>query len=156
MDSYIIFIAKTAWKKIGALKFLPPEVAPYISNIYCCHVWAGDPSYYFELLDKLQKIICRTIGPSLAASLDPLAHRLNVASLSLFYRYYFGKCSQELAQLVLLPFFRERSTRYSDRLQDFSAIIPKCYIQGCLCQQFLSLDSYTLEFPTYRMLSFDL
>ena len=112
---YIISIAKTASKKIGALihsmKFLSPEVALYLykSTIrpcmeYCCHVWAGAPSCYLELLDKLQKRICRTVGPSLAASLEPLAHRWNVASLSLFYRYYFGKCSSELAQLVALPF----------------------------------------------------
>ena len=32
-------------------------------------------------------------GPSLAASLEPLAHRRNVASVSLFYEYYFGRCS---------------------------------------------------------------
>ena len=42
---------------------------------YCCHVWAGAPSYYLELLDKLQKRICITVDPSLAASLEPLAHR---------------------------------------------------------------------------------
>ena len=94
---------------------------------YCCHVWAGAPSCYFELLDKLQKRICTTVGPSLAASLEPLAHRRNVAILSLFYRYYFGRCSSELAQLVPLPFSRGRSTRYSDRLHDFSVIIPRCY-----------------------------
>ena len=41
---------------------------------YCCHVWAGAPSCYLELLDKLQKWIWRTVGPSLAASLEPLAH----------------------------------------------------------------------------------
>ena len=64
---------------------------------YCCHVWGVAPSGYFELLDKLQKLICRTVGPSLATSLDPLAHCQNVASLSLFYRYYFGRCSSELA-----------------------------------------------------------
>ena len=34
---------------------------------YCCHVSAGAPSYYLELWDKLQKRICRTVGPSLAA-----------------------------------------------------------------------------------------
>ena len=100
--SCIISIAKTASKKIGALicsmKFLSPEVALYLckSTIrpcmeYCCHVYAGVPSCYLELLDKLQKRICRTVGPSLAASLEPLAHRQNVASLSLFYRYYFGR-----------------------------------------------------------------
>ena len=102
--SYIVSIAKTASKKIGALirsmKFLSPEVALYLykSTIwpcmeYCCHVWAGAPTCYLELLDKLQKRILRTVGPSLAASLEPLAHHRNVASLSLFYRYYFVRCS---------------------------------------------------------------
>ena len=89
--SYIISIAKTASKKIGALtcsmKFLSPEVALYLykSTIqpymeYCCNVWAGAPSCYLELLDKLQKQIYRTVGPSLTASIEPLACRLNVAS----------------------------------------------------------------------------
>ena len=71
--------------------------------------------------------ICRTVGPSLAASLESLAHRRNVASLSLFYRYYFGRCSSELAQLVPLPYSRGRPTCYSDRLHDFSVTIPRCY-----------------------------
>ena len=80
--SYFVSIAKTASKKIGALirsmKFFSPEVALYLckSTIrpcmeYCCHVLAGAPSCYLELLDKLQKRICRTVGPSLAASLEP-------------------------------------------------------------------------------------
>ena len=68
-----------------------------------------------------------TVGPSLVASLEPLAHRQNVPSLSLFYRYYFGRCSSELAQLVPLPFSRGRSTCYSDRLHDFCVTIPRCY-----------------------------
>ena len=136
--SYIISIAKTASKKIGALirsmKFHSPEVALYLykSTIfpcmeYCCHVWTGAPRCYLDLLDKLQKWICRIIGPSFAASLEPLAHHRNVASLSLFYRYYFGRCSSKLAPLLPLPFSRVRSTRYSDRLHDFSVTIPRCY-----------------------------
>ena len=71
--------------------------------------------------------ICRIVGPVLAASLEPLTHCSNVGSLSLFYRYYFGRCSSELAQLVPLPFSRGRSTRYSDRLHDFSVTIARCY-----------------------------
>ena len=141
--SCIICIVKTASKKIGALirsmKFLSPEVAQYLykSTIqpcmeYCCHVWAGAPSCYLDLLDKLQKRICRIVGPLLAASLEPLAHRRNVASLSLFYRYCFGRCSLELAQLVPLPFSRVRSTRYSDRFHDFSVTIPRCYEDVCV------------------------
>ena len=48
-------------------------------------------------------------------------------SWSLFYRYYFGRCSSELAQLVPLPFSWGRSTCYSDRLHDFSVTIHRCY-----------------------------
>ena len=80
-----------------------------------------------DLLDKLQKQICRIVGPSLDASLEPLAHRQNAVSLSLFYRYYFGRCSSELAQLVPLPYSQERPTRYSDRLHEYSVTIPRCY-----------------------------
>ena len=94
---------------------------------YCCHFWTGAPKCYLELLDKLQKRICRTVGPLFAASLMPLAHRGNAASISLFFRYYFDKCSSELDQLVPLPCSWGRSTRYSDRLHDFSVIIPRCY-----------------------------
>ena len=82
--SYIIFVAKTASKKISFTLFyevLSPEFALYLckSTIrpcmeYCCHVWAGAPSCYLELLDKLQKRICKTVGPSLVASLESLAH----------------------------------------------------------------------------------
>ena len=75
---------------IRSMKFLSPDVALYLYKPtirpymeYSCHVWAGAPSCYLELLDELQKQICGTIGLSLAASLEPLAHRRNVASLSL-------------------------------------------------------------------------
>ena len=115
--SYIISIFKSASKKIGALicsmKFFSSEVALclYKSTIhlcmeYCCRVCACAPSSYLEMLDKLQKWICRTVGPLLATSLEPLAQ--------LFYRYYFGRCSFELAQLVPLRFSRGRSTHYCD------------------------------------------
>ena len=87
--SYIISIAKTASKKIGALicsmKFLSPEVALYLykSTIWpcmkcCCHVRGGAPSCYLELLDKLQKRICRTVSPSPAAYFESLAHLRDV------------------------------------------------------------------------------
>ena len=63
--SYIISIAKTASKEIEVLiffmKFLSSMVALYLykSTIrpctkYCCHVWAGAPSCYLELLNKLK------------------------------------------------------------------------------------------------------
>ena len=116
------------------MKFFSPEIALYLYKSiirpcmeYCCHIWAGAPSCYLELFDKLQKRICRIVGPLLAASLEPLAHRRNMACLSFFYMCYFSRCSTELAKLFLLPFSRGRSTRYSDRLHDFSVTIPRCY-----------------------------
>ena len=102
---------------IWPMKFLSPEAALYLYKTtihpcmeYCCHIWAGAPSCYLELLHKLQKWICRTVGPLLVPSLEPLAHHWNVASLS----------------LVPLPFSWGRSTHYSDRLHDFFVTIPRC------------------------------
>ena len=110
---YIVSIAETASKKIGdltrSMKFLFAEIVLYLykSTIrpcmeHCCHVWTGSFCCYLELLDKLQKRICRIAGPSLAVSYEP--HRQHVASLSLFCR----------------------STHYFDRLHDFSVTIPRC------------------------------
>ena len=96
---------------------------------YCCHVWAGAPSCYFDLLDKLPKWICRTVGCSLPASFEPLAHRWNVANLSLFYRYYFVRCWSELVQFVPLPYSWVWSTGYSGRLHVFSVTICNVTIQ---------------------------
>ena len=104
--SCIISIAETVSKKIGALirsmKFLSPEVALYLYKSItrpcmecCCHVWAG----------ASLKQIFMTVGPSLAVFLKSLVNRRGVASLTLFYRYYFGICSSELAQLVPFPFY---------------------------------------------------
>ena len=87
---YIISIAKTVSKKIGALirsmKFVSPEVTLYLckSTIWPCmeyyyHVWTGAPSCL------LKKQMCRTVALSLAASLEILGHRRNAAGLSLSY-----------------------------------------------------------------------
>ena len=130
------------------MRFLSHEVALYLHKAtiwpcmkYCCHHWAGVPSCYLELLDKLYKQICMTVGPSHAAFLEPLAHRRNVTSLSLFYRYYFGRCSSEQAQLIPLPFSRGRSTRYSDILHDFSPFLNVTRISMSSVSFLAQLDS---------------
>ena len=89
--SYIISITKTASKKIGALirsmTFLSPDIALHLykSTIWplmecCCHVWAGAPSCYLELSDKLQKRIFRIVGPSLASSLIQIQIQQDIES----------------------------------------------------------------------------
>ena len=81
--SYIISTAKTTSKKIAALlrsmKFLFLEVALYLykSTIspymeYCCNAWTGAPSCSWELLDKLQKRMCRTVGGSGSEKLNKI------------------------------------------------------------------------------------
>ena len=96
---------------------------------YCCYVWAGAPSHYLELLDKLQKQICGTIRPSSAVSHEPLAHHQNVARLSLFNMYqlvdWFHFLILERALLVIL-------------IGCMIFLSPFKILQGCLCQQFLS------------------
>ena len=74
-SSYIISIAKTASRKIGALirsmEFLSIEVALYLYKStpsymeYCCNVWAGAPRCYLEFLQKLQMWICIVTYPEL-------------------------------------------------------------------------------------------
>ena len=72
---------------------------------------------------ELQTWECRTINHSF----ETLPHCLNVATLSLFCRYCFGRCSSELAEQFLLPYLIGRSTRYSNRWHDFSVTILECF-----------------------------
>ena len=77
---------------------------------YCSHIRGSFP--HASLLDRVESKTIHLIGdPSLTSTLDPLSLRRKVASLSLFYRYYFGHCSDELAACIPPPMARPRSTR---------------------------------------------
>ena len=91
-------------------------------------VWAGALSFH---LNKSQKQVFRTAGPTTKASLEPLTHRRNVASLS-FISITFGTCLSELAELAPLPYSRGRSTSYSNSLHGFYVAIPTCYKDVCI------------------------
>ena len=97
--------------------FYKPAMRPSIG--YCFHDWVVGPSCSLNIWDKLQKQKCRTVNHSL----ETLPHCLNVATLSLFCRYCFSRCSFELAELVLLPYLSDRSICLSNRLHDFSVTI---------------------------------
>ena len=135
--SCIFSTVKTASKKTRALfrsmKFLSLKVSLYLCRSivrprmkYCCHVSADALGCYFDMLDKLQKRACRTVGPTLVTSLELLVHRRNVARLSLFYRYYICRYSPELAELVPLPCSCGKSSRCSERFLFFFTI-SRCY-----------------------------
>ena len=109
---------------------------------YCCHVWAGASSCFLELLDKLQKWTCRTVGPSLVTSIESLAYCQNVASSSLFYRYYFGGCSSELVQLVPLRFRVPGSFTLECReVLTTLGFIPKIPFTSHLSTEFIKVPS---------------
>ena len=82
------------------------------------------------------------VSLSLAAPLEPLAHHQNVASFSLFYRYYFGRCSSVLDELARLPPSCGRSTRYSNSLHDFCVAISGCYKDIMKSDKGCNVDSF--------------
>ena len=67
------------------------------------------------------------MDPSLAAYLVFLVQCQNVARVDLFYRYYFGICSSEMAKLVPLTHFCVRYNCYSNILYGFSVSMYRCY-----------------------------
>ena len=101
---YIESIAKAASRKVGPLyraqHFLTPESTLYLYKYtiwpcmeYCPHIWGGAPrSHRLDLLDRMQKWVVRLVCSGLSSDLQALSHRRDVASLSLFYKYYYGKC----------------------------------------------------------------
>ena len=110
------------------------------------HVWAGGSSWYLELLDKLQKRICRTVGCLLATSLQPLALAQNM-----FFRTDSTSSTSFLLREVHLLFWW---------IVDFSLTIPKCY-KDVYLNSFFSCtarlwDSWPIEcFPlTYDLNGF--
>ena len=110
---HIVQIAKSAWKKLGVLFWCKQYFDSaqlfklYIGFIhpcleYCSHIWGSSP--YTSLLNRVEsKAIHLISNPSLTSTLDPLSLCRKVASLSLFYRYYFGHCSDELVACIPTP-----------------------------------------------------
>ena len=132
-------LAKTTCKKIGALihlmKFLSPEVAMFLYKFTigpCKEHCSDTPGLVLLVATWNCWISCKNrytelLVLHLLPLFNPWHIDQNVTSLSLFWRYCFGRCSSKLAQLVPLPYSQGRSTCYSDRLHDFSVTIPRCY-----------------------------
>ena len=127
-DAYIKCVARDAARMVGSFyrskKFLTPSALLYLykSQIrprmeYCCHLWDGSSQHSLSSLDRIQNRMHGLVGDELFASLQTLSHRRNVASLALFYRYFHGKCSDELHSLVPKERLFLRSTRFAETSQ---------------------------------------
>ena len=120
---HVVAIAKAASQKLGTLfrtkKLYTPQqlLMLYKAQIrpsleYCSHVWSSAPKHTLGLLDSIQKRAVRLIGdPELTNNLESLEHRRRVCDLTLFYRYFHGKCSADIASSIPPRAVYGRNTR---------------------------------------------
>merc|ERR1712002_586960 len=84
-----------------------------------------------SLLDRVESKAIRLINdPSLTSSLDSLSLRRKVASLSLLHRYYFGRCSLELANCIPPTLERPRNTRQASNAHRYCVSIANLRINS--------------------------
>ncbi len=90
---------------------------------YASQLWGG--STHTALLNRVESKAFRLINsPPLTDYILPLNLRRNVASLSIFYRYFRANCSSELANCMPPPLPRPRCIRLSSQAHPFTVQIP--------------------------------
>jgi len=137
--SHILSLVSSAARKLGALFrvrrfFTSAQLHKiYISGIrpgieYCAHIWGGSSSTW--MLEKVDRRAKRLIADHvISAGLQSLQHRRDVASLSIFYRYYHGFASLEAIALMPPPAPLRRVTRGLLRNHRFAVDPPRCRIE---------------------------
>ena len=118
---------------------------------YCCHIWAGASQQALSCLDIVQSRLRYLVGDSLFLSLQPLSHRRNVASLSLLYRYYNGKCSNELQEIVPPRKTFVRNTRFASNAHPHFLEVESSH-QNFHMQSFFPRTANTMEFTPCPLL----
>ena len=143
----VLFRCKQYFNSAQLFKLYTGFIRPCLE--YCSHIWGSSP--YTSLLDRIESKAIRLIGdPSLTSTLDPLSLRRKVASLSLFYRYYFGHCSDELATCIPPPMARPRSTRRQHLPTTIVWNSPMRELIGSVMVSSLLLPTFgTLSLPLY-------
>ena len=93
---------------------------------YCCHIWDGASASCLRLFYQIQRQIINLIGPNLSLKLHSSSHRRDVASLSLFYKYLNGFCSDESKSLPPAIKTLNCVTRYSTNAHHMTVQLPSC------------------------------
>ncbi|CAG9817903.1 unnamed protein product [Phaedon cochleariae] len=79
------------------------------------------------LLDSIQRRAIRLVGDAtLTHSLTSLEHRRKVGDLSLFYRYFHGKCSSEISAIIPSLAIPIRRTRQAQSAHPFVVNLERC------------------------------
>ena len=144
--NHVSSIAKRASQKLGVLfrtrKLYTSEqlLVLYKAQIrptmeYCSHVWGNAPKHTLRLLDSIQKRAIRLIGdPELSKTLDTLDNSRRVGELSLYYRYFHGKCSADLASLIIpKAVHNRRRTNGSHRYKVQLSLLGPLFLRILLC-----------------------
>ena len=68
------------------------------------HLWEGASKSALDFVHRIQNRALKLIGDDrVASSITSLGHRRNVSCVVLFYKYYFGKYSSGLSELIPPP-----------------------------------------------------
>ena len=162
---HISNIARAASKRLGALFTLKQHFTPnqrlkiYCGTVrpcieYCSHVWGDSQSLY--ILDRVEDKARRLVDhDDLFSSIDSLELRRRVGALSLFYRYFNERCSEELKlctpKLQPPPAPNTRVTRFQANSHPLTVTLPTTR----LARHFLSFFPYmsrawnSLPFPVF-------
>ena len=65
-----------------------PKINPFMKC--CCHIMAGAPKYYLQILVIIRERISKVASTALVDSIESLTFFHDATSLSLFWTYYFG------------------------------------------------------------------
>jgi len=136
-NTHITFLAKRACRKLNflfrarhyfrsndLLQLYKAQIRPLLE--YCSHIWGAAPDSVLNLLDRVQARAVRLINdPSITENLSSLSHRRSVGDLCLFYRYYFGRCSSQIAGCVPPPLTMSvnRRSRRTEASHNFAVAI---------------------------------
>ena len=89
--------------------------------LWKCGVYVLEGSTHTVLLNRVESKAFRLMNSfPLTDCLNYVSHRRNVTSLSLFYLYFHGDCSSELANYLPSPLPRPRCTRLSTSSYPYS------------------------------------
>jgi ribonucleases P/MRP protein subunit RPP40 len=138
LDHHVNMKLQTASRMLGVLYRLR-HVLPLSSMLqlykalirphfeYCSNLLDSASLKIMELIEKLQKKAMRILGcvDPLKENIFPLSHRRDVGSLSLLYRYFHGRCSYELHDLVPSLDHRSSSTRQCHSMHEFTLSVPR-------------------------------
>ena len=100
-----------------------------MTNYYDISLWHTTRTYYYDIwlwnmtktYDSIQRRAIRLIGnETLTASLPPLQLRRDIGDLALFYRYFNGRCSDEIAGIISKLAVPKRCTRQTSQSHCFT------------------------------------